>query len=325
MSPNVPGSEWHARTLRAWQLAMLRLAVTLDNADRLAVMAIAGEIDRLAPEHGKPAFGFFRRTSAELCAAILQPNEHTSIVLRQYLARMEDDRLKRAFAAAMESDQPKASLVGKPIKRDNGLWKGNCLTEQLLAPGPAQATRNCSTWSSGAARGRAAPGVLFAPFRSGTAHIVTMRLIRPARPVPGGTEKRHDGGDDFAQERNQSGCGERELRHVTPHARQKWNRKRRAGWPDFLLALGRPGFGHDPIIMRAVEANTAKLEFALHAAQFCVGDRLDHGSEIAGDAPQRLARVNARAFLASGRTGNRRPIGSGLSDTRDNRRCRADP
>jgi hypothetical protein len=125
MSSSVPGEEWHAKTLRAWQLAILRFAVTLDNADRLAVMAIASEIDRLGPEQdGKPDFGFFRRTSAELCAAILQPNELTSTVLRQYLARIDDDRLKRAFAAAIESDQPKASSVSKPFKRENGLWNG---------------------------------------------------------------------------------------------------------------------------------------------------------------------------------------------------------
>jgi hypothetical protein len=48
------------------------LAVTLDRADRLVVMAIATEIDRLDPQQqGKPDFKFFRRTSAELCAAIL--------------------------------------------------------------------------------------------------------------------------------------------------------------------------------------------------------------------------------------------------------------
>lgn len=79
MSSKVPGGEWHAKTLRAWQLTILRFAVTLDNADRLAVLAIASEIDRLGPQHdSRPAFGFFRRTSAELCAAILRPNELSS-------------------------------------------------------------------------------------------------------------------------------------------------------------------------------------------------------------------------------------------------------
>jgi hypothetical protein len=126
MSLNVlPGAEWRAKTLRAWQLAMLRFAVTLDNADRLAVMAIANEIDRLGPPHdGKPDFSFFRRTSAELCTAILSPNELTPTVLRQYLARIDDDRLKHVFAAAIEADQPKRASVGKPFKRDSRLWRG---------------------------------------------------------------------------------------------------------------------------------------------------------------------------------------------------------
>jgi hypothetical protein len=125
MSLNFSGVEWNARALRAWQLAMLRFAVTLDNADRLAVMAIANEIDRLGPQHdGKPDFSFFRRTSAELCAAILRPNELTPTVLRQYLARIDDDRLKRVFAATIETDQPKLSSVSKSFKRDSGLWRG---------------------------------------------------------------------------------------------------------------------------------------------------------------------------------------------------------
>jgi hypothetical protein len=125
MSLNVPGAEWRAKTLRAWQLAILRFAVTLDNADRLAVMAIAGEIDRLGPPHdSKPDFSFFHRTSAELCAAILTPNELSPTVLRQYLARIDDDRLKHVFAATIEADQPKLSSIGKPLKRDNGLWRG---------------------------------------------------------------------------------------------------------------------------------------------------------------------------------------------------------
>ena len=125
MSLNVPGAEWRAKTLRAWQLAILRFAVTLDNADRLAVMAIAGEIDRLGPERdGKPDFGFFRRTSAELCAAILQPNELTAALLHQYLTRIDDGRLKRAFAGAIAADQTKTSPVTKPFRRDSRLWRG---------------------------------------------------------------------------------------------------------------------------------------------------------------------------------------------------------
>ena len=125
MSSIASGGEWHAKTLRAWQLALLRFAVTLDNADRLAVLAIAAEMDRLHPvQEGKPAFGFFRRTSAELCAAIRQPNEHSSTLLRQFLARIDDDRLRRAFAAAIEADQPKVASTSKSIRRDTGLWRG---------------------------------------------------------------------------------------------------------------------------------------------------------------------------------------------------------
>jgi hypothetical protein len=38
----------------------------------VAVRAIANEIDRLRPQQdGKSAFDFFRRTSAQLCAAVL--------------------------------------------------------------------------------------------------------------------------------------------------------------------------------------------------------------------------------------------------------------
>jgi hypothetical protein len=125
MSLSVHGVDWHAKTIRAWQLAVLRFAVTLDNADRLSVMAIANEIDRLRPQHdGKSAFGFFRRTSAELCAAILRPGEPSCTVLQRYLARIDDDRIKRVFAAATGADQPELSSVSKPVKRDSGLWRG---------------------------------------------------------------------------------------------------------------------------------------------------------------------------------------------------------
>jgi hypothetical protein len=107
---------------------VLRFAVTLDNADRLAVLAIAATIDGLGPSPtGKPVFGFFRKTSAALCAAILRQDEQdegASAVLHQHLARVEDDRLKRAFAATIETVKPTEPPASKPVKRDKSLWRG---------------------------------------------------------------------------------------------------------------------------------------------------------------------------------------------------------
>jgi hypothetical protein len=117
--------EWYAGTLRAWHLAILRYAVTRDNADRLAVFRIALEIDSLEPGHdGRADFDFFRRTSVELCAAILQPNVGASAILQQYLARIDDDRLKRTLAAAIDASEPAVSAVGRVVGRGNDLWKG---------------------------------------------------------------------------------------------------------------------------------------------------------------------------------------------------------
>jgi len=128
MSSIVHGMEWYASTLRAWHLSILRYAVTLDNADRLAVLRIAREIDRLAlPSGGSAEFKFFRRTSAELCAAILQPGEPASAVLRQHLERIDDGRLKRVFAAAIGANPPTVPHVPQVsgrLGRGNGLWKG---------------------------------------------------------------------------------------------------------------------------------------------------------------------------------------------------------
>jgi hypothetical protein len=117
--------EWYAGTLRAWHLAILRYAVTRDSADRLAVFRIALEIDSLEPRQDDRAdFDFFRRTSVELCSEILQPNARTSAVLQQYLARIDDDRLKRALAAAIDTGEPAVSPTGRAVGRGNDLWKG---------------------------------------------------------------------------------------------------------------------------------------------------------------------------------------------------------
>ncbi len=68
--------DWHARTVHAWLLTVLRFATTLDDNDKLAVFAAAAEIDKLSSRHaGLCGFRFFHRTSAEVCAAIVNPRQ----------------------------------------------------------------------------------------------------------------------------------------------------------------------------------------------------------------------------------------------------------
>lgn len=125
MSSVAAGLDRHAKILRAWQLAILRFAVTLDHADRLAVLMIAAEIDRQGPtRHKRPDFSFFRTTSAELCAAILRPSETTSAILHQHLARIDDDRLRRCFAAALAPGETTPPPADQPVKRTDNLWRG---------------------------------------------------------------------------------------------------------------------------------------------------------------------------------------------------------
>jgi hypothetical protein len=117
--------EWHARMLCTWHMAILRFAVTLDNTDRLNILALANEIDRLGRRHeDKRNFGFFRKTSSELCAAILQPGGTADVFLRQYLARIDDVRLRRALAAALEIERREPAVAKRRSKPGTGLWKG---------------------------------------------------------------------------------------------------------------------------------------------------------------------------------------------------------
>ncbi|MFB9266380.1 hypothetical protein ACFFWD_25030 [Bradyrhizobium erythrophlei] len=120
--PDVQDSaEWHHRMLRAWQLALLRFAVTRDNADRLNVMAIASEIDRGGRHDEQRHFSFFRKTSTDLCAAILGRSAPNDGKLRQFLADIDDARLKRALVSALDVDSAATAGIRKP--RD-GLWRG---------------------------------------------------------------------------------------------------------------------------------------------------------------------------------------------------------
>ena len=115
---------WQTRTLHSLHLAILRFALTLDNADRLGVLAIASEIDRPHRPHDEQMdFDFFRRSSTELCEAILHPNKNgAETKLQQYLARIDDAQLMRALATVIKVEQPEYT---KPrSKAYSAIWRG---------------------------------------------------------------------------------------------------------------------------------------------------------------------------------------------------------
>jgi len=117
--------EWQARTLRSWHLAILRFALTRDNADWLGMLAIAHEIDRLGHRENEQAdFDFFRRTSTRLCAAILHPKEiGAETLLQQYLARIDDAELKRAVAAALNVEHREQASARRRSKAYSASWR----------------------------------------------------------------------------------------------------------------------------------------------------------------------------------------------------------
>lgn len=122
---NEQDSERHAGLLRAWHLAFLRFALTRDNADRLGVLAIANEIDRLGqPLRIEPAFSFFRKTSTELCVAMLRPGDGDDDLLSRYLAQVEDIRLHRALSAALEIPKRRPGAAERRIAPNHDLWRG---------------------------------------------------------------------------------------------------------------------------------------------------------------------------------------------------------
>ena len=111
--------------IRAWHLAILRFAVTLDHADKLAVLATATELDRFGENYGEERrFYFFRKTTTELCTSIARRDPNADDILRQYLARIDDARLRHAFAAVTGIEPRRATAIRQPPKPENSLWRG---------------------------------------------------------------------------------------------------------------------------------------------------------------------------------------------------------
>jgi hypothetical protein len=122
-------AECRTKKVRDWLLALLRYAVTLHDADKSAVLLIAEEIDKLGSRAGAlSAFNFFRRTSTELCSAITdKQNPKRSAVLHLHLKRIDDRRLRQAFAAAIEFGETFETVTTANKIRKRGslyLWDG---------------------------------------------------------------------------------------------------------------------------------------------------------------------------------------------------------
>jgi hypothetical protein len=122
-------SQRSAELLRSWHLAVLRFAVTRENADKLGVLAAANEIDGLSRQkEDTTGFEFFRKTSLDLCDAVLARREAAEEILRQYVAQIDDVRLARTLAAALEINLTLSAPDKKRSKPARSLWRG--LTSQ---------------------------------------------------------------------------------------------------------------------------------------------------------------------------------------------------
>jgi hypothetical protein len=128
MRDSVVQADCRTKKVRDWLLALLRYAVTLHDADKSAVLVIAEEIDELGSRaKERSAFKFFRRTSTELCSAILDAqNSKKSAVLHLHLKRIDDCRLRRAFEAAIDEETSPATSDADKIRKRGAqdLWKG---------------------------------------------------------------------------------------------------------------------------------------------------------------------------------------------------------
>jgi len=111
------------RLLRAWQLALLRFAVTLDESDRLNVAALAAELDHLGGG-ARDSLHFFRRTSSQLCAAISGQRQSVEATLECFCKQIDEPRLRNAFAAAIGMTHLDPAPSQARPKRNPGLFRG---------------------------------------------------------------------------------------------------------------------------------------------------------------------------------------------------------
>lgn len=115
------------RLLRSWLLATLRFAVTLRSEDKLFLLGVAAELDKQGTDSvcSERCFNFFQRTSIGICQAIVSEDSlNRTSILQQHLARISEERLMLAFAAAVSVEYPFARPGMARKSKVNKLWKG---------------------------------------------------------------------------------------------------------------------------------------------------------------------------------------------------------
>ena len=87
---------WQANKIRDWLLAIVRFAITLEQADRQTVLDIALEMDGLGFLPGRSSFSYFLRTSTEVCRAIADRDDpDRTAILRRHVGAIDDRRLRQ--------------------------------------------------------------------------------------------------------------------------------------------------------------------------------------------------------------------------------------
>ena len=116
----------HGQMLQSWLLLLLRLAITQDQADRSAAVAMAAELDAL--DKCQATFGYFSRTSHAVCDALVQGgNEQSTNLLLQHASRIENQRLRQAFLGAVGLPEQHSTRQSRPKERrvkSADLWRG---------------------------------------------------------------------------------------------------------------------------------------------------------------------------------------------------------
>jgi hypothetical protein len=121
----VDPQDWRDWKVREWLLLLLRFAITTDIRDQMAALAMAEEIDASGMRWRPSGPSFFSRSSQAVCAAILDmDNPGRRAVLKAHIRRIEDARLRLAFAAATGVDDDASDPVEGRTGRRPDLWRG---------------------------------------------------------------------------------------------------------------------------------------------------------------------------------------------------------